>query len=145
MWLYSYIYVTSRVNPNLGSVPTAAVIATMSLTRTHTYRRATIPVGWAPRAALAARVVGAVFSPCECEQINTPDFLYARLFPFVVLADAAAVTMDEASCLSWYLWSERDKLCPFRDCLDARLFPFVVLAVAPAVTMDEASCLSARR
>jgi len=49
-------------------------------------------------------------SPCECEH-NNPDSLDARLFFSVVLAVAPAVTMDEASSLSWYLWSERNKLC----------------------------------
>jgi len=37
--------------------------------------------------------------PCECEH-NNPDSLDARLFPFVVLSVAPAVTMDEASSLS---------------------------------------------
>jgi len=41
----------------------------------------------------------AIDSPCECEH-NNPDSLDARLFPFVVLAVAHAVTMDEASSLS---------------------------------------------
>jgi len=41
-------------------------------------------------------------SPCECEH-NNPNSLDARLFPFVVLAVAPAVTMDEASSLLWYL------------------------------------------
>jgi len=40
-------------------------------------------------------------SPCECEHSNL-DSLDARLFPFVVLAVAPAVTMDEASSLSRY-------------------------------------------
>jgi len=66
-------------------------------------------------------------SPCECEH-NNSDSLDARLFFTVVLAVAPAVTMDEASSLSWYLDRE-----------DASS---MVLAVAPAVTMDEASSLS---
>jgi len=36
-----------------------------------------------------------------------------------VLAVAPALTMDEASSLSWYLWSERNKLWLFRfACFD---------------------------
>jgi len=38
-------------------------------------------------------------SPCECEYDNPDYFLDARLFRFVVLAVAPAVTMDEASSL----------------------------------------------
>ena len=38
------------------------------------------------------------------------DSLDVRLFFTVVLAVAPAVTMDEASSPSWYLWSERSKL-----------------------------------
>ena len=38
-------------------------------------------------------------STCECEH-NNPDSLDARLFFTVVLADAPAVTTDEASSLS---------------------------------------------
>jgi len=44
-------------------------------------------------------------SPCECEH-NNPDSLDARVFFTVVLAVAPAVTMDEASSLSWYPWLE---------------------------------------
>ena len=43
---------------------------------------------------------GAIDSPCECEH-NNPDSLDARLFHSVVLAIAPAVTMDEASSLSY--------------------------------------------
>jgi len=47
----------------------------------------------------APTVTEAIDSPCECEH-NNPDSLDARLFSFVVLAVAPAVTMDEASSLS---------------------------------------------
>jgi len=43
-------------------------------------------------------------SPCECAH-NNPDSLDSRLFPFVVLAVAPAVTMDEASSLMSYFGS----------------------------------------
>ena len=41
---------------------------------------------------------GAIVSPCEYEH-HKPDSLAARLVPFVVLAVAPPVTMDEASSL----------------------------------------------
>jgi len=53
------------------------------------------------------RIGLAIDSPCECEH-NNPDSLDARLFFTVVLAVAPAVTIDEASSLSWYLWAERE-------------------------------------
>jgi len=46
----------------------------------------------------------AIDFPCECEH-NNPDSLDARLFftvESVVFAVAPAVTMDEASYVSWY-------------------------------------------
>jgi len=43
--------------------------------------------------------------PCKCEN-NDHDSLDVRRFPSVVLAVAPAVTIDEASSLLWYLWSE---------------------------------------
>jgi len=49
----------------------------------------------------------AIDPPCECEH-NDPDSPVARQFSSVVLAVAPAVTMDEASSLSWlaHPWSQ---------------------------------------
>ena len=60
----------------------------------------------------------AIDSPCECEH-NNPDSLDARLFFTVVLAVAPAVTMDEASSLSWTLPQEASP----RQCSTLQLTP----------------------
>ena len=79
-------------------------------------------------------------SPCECEH-NNPDSLDARLFFTVVLAVAPAVTMDEASSLSWYLWSERKKLWPFRFVQGADMARVLRARLPITITVCECICI----
>jgi len=66
-----------------------------------------------------------------------------RLFSFVVSAVAPAVTMDEATYLTFFLFLFFF-FRPAGACPEPLLVPpsFVLLAVAPAVTMDEDTYLT---